>query len=328
MFGINLTTMQKVEVALILIILGCAGFFVFRNFQPTFDHTVKTYPLATRQHPVNDNPGHTARVGTTNPRDPKKDESVIEFACADGRLDISTFPNDPMRHMTFTWFPEKRQPGLVYQYYQDPMAPVDGIKDPFRQALARATYSKVHLGRTLGLLGSAAMSEAQLPQEAAARKQMDSEISVINADCDSGTFHPELMDQIVKALAAYDAKPGDPEKDTVKAVLAHKVLRAVADYRNRELSEKDQAIDAYMAAIDKLLTADQKQKVIDASKASTRPAVRGAPASRRGGTAATAARGGAVTRGGAVMRNGAAPAAGSVGPETGSARGAGAPAGG
>ena len=320
MFGINLTTMQKVEVAFIFVILGCAGFFIFQNTRPTFDHTVKTYPLTTRQHPVNDNPTHDARVTATNPRDPKKDESVIVFSCADGKLEISQYPNDPTRHPALKWFPEKRQPGLVYQYYQDPLAPVDAINDPFRQALAYATYNKYYGGKALGLLNSTAMSEAQKPQEAEARKQMDNEISLIDAENDSGTYHPELMDQVMKALDIYNARTGDPERDTAKADLAHKVLQAVAVYEKRKQADKDQAIDRYMAAIDKLLTADQKQKLIDAYRAATHPAARGTPAGRRGAAAGVVTRGGALTRGGAAARSGTT--------ARGGARGATAPAGG
>jgi len=313
MFGINLTTVQKVEVALVFVILGLAGFFFLRSFGPTFDHTVKTYVLTTRQHPINDNPAHDGRVTMTNPRDPKKDETVIVFACADGKLEISQYLNDPLRHPTLKWLPETRQPGLVYQYYQNPLAPVEDIKDPFRRALAYATYNKVYGVKALGLLASAAMSEAQVPQEAAARKQLDNETSIIDAECESGTYHPEMMDQVMKSLDAYNAQPGDPERDTAKASLAHKVLDAAAVYTKQVQDEKDKAIDKYMAVIDQLLTADQKQKVIDAYKAATHPAGRGTPAGRRGAAGAgTGARGGAVTRGGAGTRNGTATRGGAV----------------
>jgi len=319
MFGIHLTTLQKIEVAVILIILGCAGFFIFRNTRPTFDHVVRTYVLSPRHHPVVDNPAHDARVTTTNPRDPKKDETVIVFACADGRLEISQYPNDSLRHATLKWLPERRQPGLVYQYYQDPLRPVDDIKDPFRHALAYATYNKIY-GKSLDLLNSVGLSAAQITQAKAASDQMMNEITIINAACDGGTYHPELLDQVIKALAAYNAKAGDPETDSAKAALAHKVLQTATLYMNQVQAGKDQAIDQFVTAVEKLLDPAQQQKLIDTYKALTQPNPRPAIAARRGAAAGAGtppARGAAGTRGAAATRGGAGAATATRGPAIG-----------
>jgi hypothetical protein len=260
MFGVELTTTQKLEAAFICVILGIAGVFIFRSVQPTFDTAINAFTIH-RIHPIND-PNGVLPVTTTNPRDPKKDETVTMISVADGKMEIITYPNNASKHLSLKWRPELRQPDLKPQYYQNPLAPVDHIKDPFLHALAYATYNQVYV-RSLSLLRNAGMTSDQIPQEASARDQMNKEIKIIDAGVDTGTFHEELLDQVAKAMVAYDAKPGSPTDNKVKADLARKLLEAANEYFNAILTEKDKSIDKYMAVMDKLLTADQKQKFID-----------------------------------------------------------------
>jgi hypothetical protein len=290
MFGIELTTLQKLEVAFICVILGVAGVFIFRSVQPSFDTNINTFKL-TRQHPINDNASHSLPVSATNPRDPKKEETVTVIAVADGQLEISQFLNDPARHLAFLWKPERRHPGQVYKFYQDPLAPVDRIKDPFKHALAFATYKMVYeVPNGLGLLRNAGMTGEQPTQEADARDLMKKEILIINAGVDGGTYRSDLLDKVSQAMAAYDAKPGDPRMDKSKADLARRLLDAVGTYLGAVHADKDKSIDKYIAVMDKLLTAEQKQKFVDGYKAYTQPA---RPASRGRGTVGTfPARGG------------------------------------
>jgi hypothetical protein len=260
MFGIELTSTQKLEAAFICVILGIAGVLMFRNVQPKFDTAIITWKI-NRTHPLND-PNGVLPVTTTNPRDPKKDETVTVLAVQDGKMEVSKFPNDPSRRLKVKWDPDQRHPDWKYLYYKDPMARVEKISDPFRHALAYATYSQVYRSN-LSLLRNANMTSEQLSKEVTARETMNKENKLIDAGVDGGTFHPELLDKIAHALDAYDAAAGDPTKDKTKADLARKLLDAANDYFNVIIAEKDKKIDAYIAVVEGMLSSDQKQKFID-----------------------------------------------------------------
>jgi hypothetical protein len=273
MFGIQLTTKQKLETAAICVILGIAGYFFFRSFfQVPFDTAINAQTLK-RTHPVNDPEGNLP-VTATNKADPKKDETVTMIFVQDGTLEIVKHDNDPSRHLAVAWTKaERRLPGLVYQYYRDPMAPVARIKDSFRHALAFATYKKVYeVPQGLGLLQYAEMTEEQRPLESEARVRMDREIRLIDAGVEAGTFHPDLREKVSKALDVYNAKPGSPTDNKVKADLARKLLVVANDYVNAILAEKNKPIDTYLTAMEKILTAEQKQKFIDGYKTYVRRA--------------------------------------------------------
>jgi hypothetical protein len=316
MFGVQLTITQKLEAALICVILGVAGVFIFRSVQPTFDTAINAFTFP-RVHPVNDPTGKLP-VTTTNPRDPKKDETVTMISVADGKMEIVKYPNNTAKRLTLKWRPETRYTDLKPQYHQDPLAPVDRIKDKFLHALAYATYNQVYV-RSLSLLRYANMTGDQIPKEAEARDRMNKEIKMIDAGMDAGTFRPELLDDVAKAMDAYNAKPGAPTENKAKADLARKLLDAANAYFNAILAEKDKSIDTYMAVIDKLLTADQKLKFIEGYQnyiQSTRPSgggVRGrtnivttpSPA-RSPARGAAPARGATPARGGTPARGTAA----------------------
>jgi predicted nucleic-acid-binding protein len=95
---------------------------------------------------------------------------------------------------------------------------------------------------------------------------MENEHKVINARIDNGTFHPELMDKVMKAVAAYRAKGGDPQKDAAKAKLVRDVLTEASIFLKKEQDEKQKAIELYMKEISGILTADQKKLVAEAGQ--------------------------------------------------------------
>jgi len=283
MFGLNLTLFQKIEIAFILVVLGIAGVFLTLAFKPEHDMHVNVFNLPTRHHPLMSN----LPVSATNPIDPKKDETVTVFGSQDGTLEITQFPNDPTQHPRFLWKPDVRHLDVKYMYYRDPFAAVDAIKDPFRHALAYATYNTV-FKKSLGLLNSAAMGDDQKPKEAAAREAMLNQIKNTDNMANDGTFETKLLAEVMKALATYNAKPGDPSKDSAKANAAIKVLEAVSEYQGKVQSTKDGFIDKYMDTMDKMLSSDQKQKLIDAYKAylaSTQPSTQRGNGGRRAAAA-------------------------------------------
>jgi hypothetical protein len=301
MFGFQLTLLQKLEIAFVLVVLGVAGVFIFQAFRPEQDKFISVNTF-TKQHPKQDNPNQPLPVTATNPRDEKKDEKILQITTADGRFFISQYPNDPSRHMAFKWEPDTRHPGQEFQYYRSPMAGIDGYSDPFKKAIAFATYKKVYeVPRGLGLLGSAAMTDAQAKQEEEARKLMEAEITNVKSKLEEGTFQPVLLEEVFKAIKAYDATPGDPLKNKAKAKAARLILEAAVKYMAANQDEQDKAIDKYITAMDKLLAEDQKQKVITAYQAyvqRTTPVNRGrgvpvggTPGGRTGVTPTPGARG-------------------------------------
>jgi hypothetical protein len=319
MLGVQLTVTQKLEAALICVILGIAGVFVFRGVQPTFDTAINAFTFP-RVHPVND-PSGQLPVTSTNPRDPKKDETVTMISVVDGKMEIVKYPNNSARHLTIKWKPELRYTDFKPQDPRDPLARVERIKDRFLHALAYAAYSQVYV-RPLSLLRYANMTGDQIPKEAEARDRMNKEIKIIDADVDAGTFRSALLDEVAKAMDAYNAKPGAPTENKEKADLARKLLDAADAYLNAILDEKGKSIDTYMRVVDNLLTADQKEKFLEGYQnylLSTRPS-RGGNRGRTGmANAPSPARNPAAGRSPAPARGGA-PAPGAA-PARGSASG-------
>jgi hypothetical protein len=311
MFGIELSLVQKLEIAFVCVVLGISGVFIFKSTQVPFDNAINAFTLH-RVHPGldKDNQQRTAPVTATNPKDPKRDETVVVIAVSDGKLEITKYPNDPSKHLLLVWKPDRRQPGRVYQYYKDPMLRIDRFSDSFEHALAFAVYNQVY-ARNLGLLRNAAMTSEQVPQEAAAREQMNKEIQLVDAAVEGGTFEPSTLEKVARAMDEYDAKPGDTTKDKEKEDLARKLLDSATTYLEMIQGAKDKCIDKYMATMGKLLSAEQKEKFVEGYKsyvASTKPST--TPGRTRGGaltpgrvTTTTAPARGATTtpaRGGAA----------------------------
>ena len=152
------------------------------------------------------------------------------------------------------------------------MAPVAAEKDEVRQALKFGTYTLIFKGRALGLLGRAGLTAEQLSREAAARQTLNTQIAEIDKGVDAGTFQKDAHGALVKALADYNAQPGDPTRDRVKGDLAREVLRAAEHYVFLELLEKYKAAGTYMDTIEKTLSSDQKDSLVAAYRAATQPA--------------------------------------------------------
>lgn len=279
---------QKLQVAFIAIVLAAAAFFFYHNTREATDMSINSN---TYYRQVGVDAGKP--ISATNPEDPKKKQLINFFGCSDGELNIIEYPNaDPARTPTIQFKPETRGAPRTYHFFHDPMAPVKDIKDPFRHALALATYSSVY-GPTLHILGAANMNPDQLKKELDARTAMRAIGTNVDGAVEAGTFHQDMMNKVVAALTQYKNADGDPLKNSGKAKLAWNVVNAAADFYNKQLEEKDKAIDTYMDVIAAMLTDDQKKAVIDAAEKIKTPQ-RGGPGMQRGTVTFGRGRGGAA----------------------------------
>lgn len=288
MLAITLTTAQKFQVAFILAILSVAGYFVFQATRPEYDRAVdcQVFP---RRFGVNRN----APISARNPVDPKLEERVTQFECSDGRISIIEYVNDASKAPAIVFAPDRRSTGTAFQYYYDPMTIVDQIKDPTRHALAYAVYNMIY-GKKLGLMDMLGLSTEQIAQAKDAQGKMEAANADTNKDIAGGAFRRDLLDKVMAALKTYNARSGDPKKDTAKADLARQVLTEAGNYLRQQYADKDQHIGVYMDSLAKVLTADQKQKLIDLVKQRTAPRTTGqTPVTRRGTTTMSSRAGGA-----------------------------------
>ncbi len=206
-----------------------------------------------------------ARATATNPADAKREEWVNAFACADGQLLVSEFPNDAGAHPRVRFVADKKVAGGKYLYYSDPMAGVEKFKGAFEHGLAYATYNVVFV-RSLGLLGAANMNAEQAAGETAARQMMIAKAALADVGVKDGTFHPEAMKELMGMLKEYKATAGDPAKDGAKAAAAIKVLRSGCGYLQLVTAEKEAAIREYMEAVGKILSEEQKKAFAEAAE--------------------------------------------------------------
>jgi hypothetical protein len=266
MLGIELTTGQKIQVALILVALGVAGFFVFKSTRPGFDSAINSW-RDIKHFAANHRP-----VTKAAPEDPKLEETQHVFTCTDGKIIIIEYKNDPDKHPKIEFQPDKRLGNHTFVYYQDPLAPVAKIKDPFRHALAYATYYLVYTNpQGMGLLASASMTPDQAAKEKNARETMLSEIAFIKTGIDSGTYQSPLMDAVMKALKVYEDTKGEPMKDPAKAALAKKVLEAIATFESTMYKDEYKQIDKYIDVMTELLNKTQKDEFVKEFERRTAP---------------------------------------------------------
>ena len=251
----------KIQIAVIVLVLIAAGFLFFRNSRQSIDLSVNSWTLY-RPHPKD----KSKPLSVANPEDPKLRELVNGFGCVDGVLEIIEYPNDPSRHPTLVFKPETKGGKREYHFFQDPLSPVASIKDSVRHALALSTYHLIYEHQSLGFLNGVNLMPDQATKESDARESLNLSITNIDTAISTGTYHPELMDKVMKALTVYKAKSGDPSKDATKAELARHVLEAATIYLNRIQVDKDKVIDRYLDAVAGILTPTQQTKLASAAQ--------------------------------------------------------------
>lgn len=249
----ELSFAHKLEIAFIVVVLGIAGFFFFRNSRTLPDVTITSW---TQQHPVAQD--NTKPISPTNPIDPKRSSTITVFAFYDGRLEIAEYPAESGLRALINFKPDLRRE--QFNLYKSPMDRVQGISDVYKRTLTLAAYSAAERN-PMGLLASARLDDKQRKTERDVRQTMLDQVTLVDEGTKTGSFNSELLDKVLNALAAYKAVDADPTKDSKKAKLAYTVVQLAFEYMSKVQDAKVQAADAYIKQIDLLLTEDQKAKL-------------------------------------------------------------------
>jgi hypothetical protein len=259
MFGLDLTTGQKVQIGFIVGILALSGFMLFRSSRVVPDSNVNAW-VEVRKYPIDP----SKPMGRDNPADPKKEAAITVFGFYDGKLEIREFPKDPTRKPSIAWREaDKRR--KTYIYYKDPMTPVKSLTDPYKRAIALASYSVAN-GRRLGLMNGAGLTKEQLEQEAEARKRMLDSLAVTKMQVDDGSFRMDLLKPVMAALQVFRNTSGDCAKDQKKADAARKVIELATQYLDAVEKDRQEDIEKYIATMNKVLTKEQKDIVAKAGQ--------------------------------------------------------------
>ena len=264
MLGIELTTSQKVGIASCVLILGVSAYLLISGFKapPDLSIAVKVVNYRYGADPKQ-------KISATNPEDPKKAKTVTTFMCYDGRLDITEYSDSESRAMIDFQADSRRK---NFELYQDLWAKLNEISDPYKKVIAFAAYANAE-NQNMFLFRRAQikLTTEQMAAEAKARDAMVAAVTGIDTACRLGTFKPDAYNKVMDALTAYRAGTGDPSQDPVRAAAARKVLKLGVQYLEMMDKEKKVAIDNYVAAMDSILTADQKKALADHVQLAQRP---------------------------------------------------------
>jgi hypothetical protein len=254
MISIELTNTQKMQVAAIVLVLAGAGYMIYKATRPTPDTNVASWVVRNVQAK---NPAQP--ISAANPADPAKTTITTVFACFDGRLEIIEYPPESNLHALFTFTPDTRR--KTFTVFQDLLMTIEDMSDSYKRGLSYAAYRVVKQEPSVGLLNYAGLTPDQRKVEKEARETMINSAALVDNGAQTGIFQPDAYKRVMAALATYKAAPGDPAKDTKKAALARKVVDLAVQYIGLMEQEKGAAINKYVAAIDGLLTPDQREKV-------------------------------------------------------------------
>jgi hypothetical protein len=258
MLNIELTGGQKLQVGFIAVVLAVTGFLFIRNSRAPVDMTINSW---TEQKRVGLDP--KLPIGAKNPADPSKTTVVTVFSCHDGKLQITEFPADSGLRAQFAFVPDRHR--KTYHFYEDPLAKVHAISDPYKHTLTFAAYSAAN-SRPLRLLAKAEMDQEQLKAEKVVRQVMLDNVTVMEQGAKTGMYKPDLYEKTLKALADYRAKPGDPTKNKDKAQAAHQVMDLALAYLAKLEADKTAAVQKYVDGVDAILKPEQKLKLGEMSK--------------------------------------------------------------
>ena len=259
MLGLDLTLGQKLQLAFVLLMFTIAGFLILKNNRKTPEKTVTSW---TQQRLVGIYPDKP--VSAANPIDPAKCSTLTIFACHDGQLEIAEFPDDSDIRPTIVFRPDLRRNS--YDTYRTSAEKLNAIKDPYKHALATVAYGLAN-GRNTGLLARSGLDREQIKAERELQQELLDQIDRIRQGARIGSYLPELYDNILRALTEYRNRSGDPAKDPAKAALAHNVLDLAAKFINQQQQDESKLVEKYINAVDALLTAEQKTKLVEAKLA-------------------------------------------------------------
>ncbi len=261
MFKMNLelTGGQKLQIGFIALVLVAAGIFLFRNTRVPADMTMNAFGPVQKQVGIDPK----LPVSAKNPADPSKTMMVTTFGCHDGRLEVTEYMPESGLKAQFVFIPDRHR--TSYDFYTNPMAKIDAISDPYKHTLTFAAYSAAN-NRPRQILGKADMDAKQLKSEKEIRQVMTDSMVLLDAGAKTGTYQGPMYEQVLTALKDFKAVPGDPAKDAAKARAAHKVLDLAMAYLNKLESDRFASVQKYVAAVDGILTADQKAKLGEMAK--------------------------------------------------------------
>jgi hypothetical protein len=277
MISIQLTKTQKIQIAVSVLVLVGAGYLIYKVTRKAPDTNVASWVERRIQAK---NPSQP--MGPSNPMDPSKTAITTIFACFDGRLEIMEYPASSNLHALFTFTPDARR--KTFTVFQDLLMTIEDMSDSYKRGLSYAAYRVVSQEPSVGLLNYAGLTPDQRKVEKEARETMINSAALVDNGAQTGIFQPDAYKRVMAALSAYKAAPGDPSKDPAKAALAHKVVDLAVQYIGLMEQEKGAAIGRYVAAIDGMLTPDQRVKV---QKAADRLTIR-TPRARKPKVAAMA----------------------------------------
>jgi len=250
---IDLTRAQKIQIGVFLAIMLTAGYLAYTGTRPAPDLTIASWV-------------ENVPVKTNNSTKPITTLTTF-FACSDGKLRITEYPASTNLRASFAFDTEFRH--KTFTLYHDPLLDIEAISDPYKRVLNFAAYSFVQ-NSPQGLFGRLSLDADQRKAEKAARDQLMDAITLVDNGAQTGIIQPELYKKVMAALATYKAKPGDPQQDSAKAALARNVVVLAIQYINVLSAKKAEAINQYVATMDKLLRDDQKTKLA-AAKINIRP---------------------------------------------------------
>ncbi len=259
MLGLDLNFGQKLQVGFIVLMFSLTGYFIFRAMRSQPETTVTSWV-----QPVYVGIDPSKPVGRDNPADPARTIKLTIFACHDGRLEIREFPQDSGAKASFTFLPDRQRKS--YDFYKDPVNQISGISDPYKRTLALAAFTVAWHHPSLGILNKTGLTAEQLKAEKQLRDAMLLAVDGIEQGAQTGMYQPELHDNVLRALADYQAKDGDPSKDSAKAALAHKVMDASMAYIEKIHKEEAVFVQKYIDGMDTILNSDQKTKLAAAGK--------------------------------------------------------------
>ncbi|MCL2646738.1 MAG: hypothetical protein FWD61_07000 [Phycisphaerales bacterium] len=266
MLGLDLTFGQKLQLAFVLLMFSIAGYLIFSNNRQTLDMTVTSW---TQQHLVGIDPSKPP--STSNPVDTAKSSVLTIFACHDGHLEITEFPDDADTKPIILFRPDLRR--TSYDIYRTTTERLNAIKDPYKRTLTTAAYwfadGRVGLGASV--IARSGLDREQAKTEKELQRDLLDQVDRIRQGAKTGSYLPELYDNVLRALAEYRAREGDPTKDPAKAALAHKVLDFAAKFLNQQQKDEGKLVDKYISGMDTLLTAEQKAKLAETAKLVTAP---------------------------------------------------------
>lgn len=261
MLGLELDTAKKIQLGIILLTLGFAGGYLYYNWdvlngtQP--DDTITAY-AEQKQFGMDQN----SPISQYNQVDPLKTQVITQFRCVDGLLRITEYPNDSTRAATLQYVTDPKRTKTVL--YALPPHGFASISDPVERALTWAASMLPNRRGVAMLVRRSELNADQAKAELEARQALLDKLLVVDTQISNGSVSPREYQAFLDALAKFKANPDDPTKSDAKKKLAHDVMRLALAYVDRVQQVRGEAINGYVAAVEKIVDSEQRKKLAEA----------------------------------------------------------------